>query len=348
MWAQALILFNVLGTPLSHSPSLQHHFTTLYPTHTLLSLALIPSLQLACLLATPLPIGYLYRRTLSCQRVTWGFKIILGVAMLLAISCHFALYATRSYTAVMLLQGPVLGLALGTCFTISSLVLAGHYRNDVPLVSVQSGFAGFAGAVVYAIVARSVFQGDGNGNSKGVVHLYSGAVTGATLLAAFVLLVRLEPQKNMVWTERWPLRLCMPRSLFDDVTRGGGLWFILGYMLVFSGILVYPVYSTVLLTQPPGLFFPDTASFGVLAMLGVAAISASVTANIRVLKRVGAVNMFAAVAVLGGAVCLAPVLHMRLLVVLSLAALYGVALGTVFSLHMIVAAVFLSKKVNGR
>jgi hypothetical protein len=81
--------------------------------------------------------------------------MLFGVAIVVATTSEFLNYTVqKNYIAILLLRGLVLGGALGTCFTISTLVLASHYRNDVPLVSVQSGFAAFAGAVVYTVIAR--------------------------------------------------------------------------------------------------------------------------------------------------------------------------------------------------
>ncbi|KAH6881414.1 hypothetical protein BKA58DRAFT_445597 [Alternaria rosae] len=206
MWSQALILFNVLGTPLSYSTTLEHHFTTLFPTHSLLSLALIPSLQLLFLFASPLPIGYIYRCILDSSSRPWGWRVLFGVGIILAIAAQFSLYVARSYAAVVVLQGPVLGTALGACFTISSLVLAGHYKNDVPLVSVQSGFAGFAGSVVYTALSRFSYQSSEDGNGARV-HLYTGGVMAATLFTAFLLLARLDPRKEKEWMEGRTLHL---------------------------------------------------------------------------------------------------------------------------------------------
>jgi hypothetical protein len=160
---------------------------------------------------------------------------------------------------------------------------------------------------------------------------------GVTLLEVFFLLVGSESEEDKFWTEGCKLHLCMPRGFLRDV-RGGGMWFILGY----------PVYSVVLLRGAPGIFFPDTAPYGVLALLSVAAISGSVAANLRSLKKVGAVNTFVTASILAGAVGLAPMVYPRLYVVVPLAAVYGVALGAILSLHMIVAASFLSKNVEGR
>jgi hypothetical protein len=198
---------------------------------------------------------------------------------------------------------------------------------------------------VYTVIARFAFQDVGLGG--GLAYVYSGGVMGATLLSAFLLLVGLKSEDEELWTQRYKHHLCMPKGFLQDA-RGGGMWFILGYILVFAGVLVYPVFSVVLLTQAPGLFFPDAAAYGILSMLGVAAVSGSVVANLRSLKKVGAVNIFVAASVLAGAICLASVLYPRLYVVVLFAGAYGVALGAILSHHMIVAAMFLSKKVEGR
>jgi hypothetical protein len=310
----------------------------------------IIGLQIFILLASPLPVGHLYNalanRKHGSRWSSWGWKLLFGVAVVVATTSEFLSYAVqKNYIAILLLRGLVLGGALGTCFTISTLVLASHYRNDVPLVSVQSGFAAFAGAVVYTVIARFAFQDVGLGG--GLAYVYSGGVMGATLLSAFLLLVGLKSEDEELWTQRYKHHLCMPKGFLQDA-RGGGMWFILGYILVFAGVLVYPVFSVVLLTQAPGLFFPDAAAYGILSMLGVAAVSGSVVANLRSLKKVGAVNIFVAASVLAGAICLASVLYSRLYVVVLFAGAYGVALGAILSHHMIVAAMFLSKKVEGR
>jgi hypothetical protein len=321
-----------------------------FPTKSLTSLAVIIGLQIFILLASPLPVGHLYNalanRKHGSRWSSWGWKLLFGVAVVVATTSEFLSYAVqKNYIAILLLRGLVLGGALGTCFTISTLVLASHYRNDVPLVSVQSGFAAFAGAVVYTVIARFAFQDVGLGG--GLAYVYSGGVMGATLLSAFLLLVGLKSEDEELWTQRYKHHLCMPKGFLQDA-RGGGMWFILGYILVFAGVLVYPVFSVVLLTQAPGLFFPDAAAYGILSMLGVAAVSGSVVANLRSLKKVGAVNIFVAASVLAGAICLASVLYPRLYVVVLFAGAYGVALGAILSHHMIVAAMFLSKKVEGR
>ncbi|CAN9130745.1 unnamed protein product [Alternaria alternata] len=355
IYAQALVLFNVLGIPLSSASRLEHDFTSVFPIKSLTSLAVVIGLQIFILLASPLPVGHLYNalanRKHGYRWSSWGWNLLFGVAIVVATTSEFLSYTVqKNYIAILLLRGLVLGGALGTCFTISTLVLASHYRNDVPLVSVQSGFAAFAGAVVYTVIARFAFQDAGLGGANsggGLEYVYSGGVMGATLLSAFLLLVGLKPEDEKLWTQRYKLHLCMPKGFLEDA-RGGGMWFILGYILVFAGVLVYPVFSVVLLTQLPGLFFPDAAAYGILGMLGVAAVSGSVVANLRSLKKVGAVNIFVAASVLAGAICLAPVLYPRLYVVVLLAGAYDVALGAILSLHMIVAAMFLSKKVEGR
>ncbi|KAB2110253.1 hypothetical protein AG0111_0g1261 [Alternaria gaisen] len=315
IYAQALVLFSVLGIPLSSASRLEHDFTSVFPVKSLTSLAVVIGLQIFMLLASPLPVGHLYNalanRKHGYRWSSWGWKLLFGVAIVVATTSEFLSYTVqKNYIAILLLRGLVLGGALGTCFTIN---------------------AGLGGA----------------NSGSGLAYVYSGGVMGATLLSAFLLLVRLKPEDEELWTQRYKHHLCMPKGFLQDA-KGGGMWFILGYILVFAGVLVYPVFSVVLLTQAPGLFFPDAAAYGILGMLGVAAVSGSVVANLRSLKKVGAVNIFVAASVLAGAICLAPVLYPRLYVVVLLAGAYSVALGAILSLHMIVAAMFLSKKVEGR
>lgn len=56
VWAQALVLFNVVGIPLSQGVYLEQNYTSLHNT-SLLALSLIPALQILFTLATPLFVG---------------------------------------------------------------------------------------------------------------------------------------------------------------------------------------------------------------------------------------------------------------------------------------------------
>jgi predicted membrane protein len=117
--------------------------------------------------------------------------------------------------------------------------------------------------------------------------------------------------------------------------------------LISFAIFVFPVHGTILRAQHPALD-PDTGTYALLATLAVAAISASVAANIHILERIGAVNTFSSASILAGAVLLAPILHPRRYIAIPLAAVYGLALGAMVSLHLLMLSTFLSSKEAGR
>jgi hypothetical protein len=339
MWAQALLLTSVLSLPLSYGAHLEYYFTTLLPNTPLILLVLPLALQILLTSLAPFPIGFLYQKL--GRRAYW--KLTFAFAAVVAVTSQILLHWITSYIGILLLQGVLLGCALGTLFTISSLVLSTYYRGDVPLVSVQSGFAGFAGAVIHTLLARFSFQAQRGDGYEEFAHAASGGVMGASLLLAFFLLTRLKAGE---WSSEYHLKLSGTRNFLKDLGEVRGmLWFLLAYMLVSFGVLIYPVYGILLLAQDS---FPDQACFSLLAMLGVAALSASVAANARVRERVGPVNTFGAAAVLAGAVTLAPVLYPKAYIGILLGGVYGIALGAVMSLHMIVAAIFVSEKEEGR
>jgi hypothetical protein len=347
MWAQALLLTSVLGPPLSYGAYLEYYYTTLLPTNTpLLLLALPIALQILTISLATFPIGLLY--TKLGRRAYW--KLLFAFAAVVAVASQITLYWITSYIGILVLQGLLLGSALGTLLTLGTLVLSSHYRGDVPLVSVQSGFAGFAGAVLHATLARFSLQGIARGNGyEGFSQAASGGLMGGTLLVAFFLLTRVKADESKRWSVEYTLHLALPRAFLRDLTQVKGmLWFIVGYMFISFGALVYPIYAITLLTQSPSLFSPDQGSYTLLAMLAVAALSASGAANGRVMRKVGPVNIFVAASMFAGAVLLAPVLYPRIYVSILLSGVYGIALGAILSLHMIVAAIFVSEKEGGR
>ncbi|KAF1940324.1 hypothetical protein EJ02DRAFT_406827 [Clathrospora elynae] len=338
VWAHALVLFNVIGIPLSHGVYLEYYFTTALPDKPLSSLAVIIGLQILCIFVMPLPIGCLYQ---SLGRREW-WKAVFALAALVAVAAQVALYRNKTYMLIVLLQGPLLGAALGTLFTISTLVLASHYQYNIPLVSTQSGFAAFAGAVVHTALARFALQ-----QYAAFSQVFNGALIALTLLPAFFLLTRLKLDTLKPWTLRYQLNLKLPSHFMADLRSKGTIWFIIGYILVFFSIFIYPMYIITLLTQPPALMAPEMGTYTLLATLGTAAFSSAICGNSAVMKRVGPVNTFVASAIFAGAVTLSPILYPRIYVSVPLAAAYGVALGPILSLHQLVAAIFLGQKEEG-
>jgi hypothetical protein len=342
MYAQSLILTSVLGIPLSYAAYLEYYYSTLFPNDSLVLLVLPVGLQILCVSLAPFPIGALYHKL--GRRGYW--KLVFAFAAVVAVSSQIMLHWITSYIGIVVVQGVLLGTSLGTLGAIGTLVLSSHYRGDVPLVSVQSGFAGFAGAVLHTTLARFSFQAHHGNGYEGFAQAASGGLMGVTLLVAFFLLTRVKEDEARRWSTEYRLNLRMPTSFLKDLREVRGmLWFIVGYILISFGVLVYAVYAILLLTQA---YAPDQGTYALIAMLGVAALSASVAANQVFMRRIGPVNAFISAAIFAGAVTLAPVLYPRAYIAVPLGGVYGIALGALVSLHMIVTATFVSKKEEGR
>jgi hypothetical protein len=342
MWAQALILSSVLGIPLSYGAYLEYYFSSLLPNTPLLLLATPIGLQILCISLAPFPIGLLYQKL--GRRAYW--KLVFAFAAVVAVASQITLYWITSCIGIVVLQGVLLGCALGTLFTLSTLVSASHYKGDVPLVSVQSGFAGFAGAVLHTTLARFSFQTHRAPSYEGFAQAASGGLMGVTLLAAFFLLMRVKEDERKRWSVEYRLNLILPRGFLRDLKElRGMLWFIVGYVLVSFGVLVYPVYGIAFLAQT---WSPDQGTYAVLGMLCVAALSAPMAANQVFMGRMGPVNTFMVAAILAGAASLASVPYRQIYIGILLGCVYGIAFGALVLLHTVVATFFVSKKEEGR
>jgi hypothetical protein len=334
VWAQALVLFNVVGIPLSYSVYLEYYFTSALPTSSLSALAVIPALQFPCIMGMPVLIGSVYHA--RGQHSGWGIAFL--VATLLALAAQVPLLWVKSYTPTMILQGPVLGAALGTLFTLSTLVLSSHYRVNLPLVSMHSWSLGFAGAMVHAIVAR---QGVGK---AGFAPRAAAGVMGVTLLGAYALMRRVKHADLPpgVPAERSDTHL--PKSMRAILKEDGTVAFMLGYMLVLLAIFVFPTYIVLILTQPPALLPRGTATYILLATLVTASLSACVAANRGLRTTLGPVNTFVAACVVAGAASLIPAWIPTFWAASVCGAAYGIGLGAIMALHIKVTTVFHGKK----
>lgn len=331
VWAQALVLFNVVGIPLSHGVYLEYYFTTQHPHTRLSALSIIPAIQIFAIMSMPGLVGWLYH----WRGHRSGWKSLFLIAGGTAVCAQLPLQWVQSYGLILILQGPVLGVALGTLFTLSTLVLSSHYKYNLPLVSMQSGFMGLSGAVVYAFVAR---QGPS-------IHNYAPAaaagIMAVTLLSACWLLHRIKDTATPQTVD-----MQLPQSLDKIVKEKGTLCFVLGYILTFYAMFTFPIYLVVILTQPPALLPPDTGTLALITCLGTAALSASITANPIVRRNIGPVNTLIAASVLAGAASIMPVFMPYLWLVFVAAGVYGIGLGAIIVLHIKTTTVFHAQKVT--
>jgi hypothetical protein len=225
---------------------------------------------------------------------------------------------------------------------LSTVVLSSHYRFNQPLVSMQSGLMGFLGAIIYALIAR---QGLG---VRGKGHFASAATASilfGTLLTAYTLIRRVKENELPPNSQEWHSNMKLPKSINKIWKEEGTIWFILGYMLIFFALFNFPIYVSLVLTQPPAITDPKTAAFFPIITLTTAAISACISANPILRKRLGPLNTFIASCVFAGAASLLPFFMPNLPVALPCGGAYGISLGAIISLHMKVATIFHGEKV---
>jgi hypothetical protein len=341
VWAQALVLFNVLGIPFSQGVYLEYYFNTALFRTSLSALSIIPALQVGVLLAMSIIIGWFYH----WRGPRSGWRLLFCTAAVIAFAAQLSLQWIRSYMLTMILQGPLLGAALGTSFTLSTLVLSSHYRFNLSLVSMQSGFMGFLGAVVYTFIARQGLHTRGSGHYAPAA---SAGVHAGTLFIALLLFHRVEAVKIRPKLQRPQSGMKLRKIIGKVVAEQGTIWFILGYILVFFALFSFPMYITLILTQPPSQISPDTAVLVLLATFTTTSISASISANPFFRARLGPVDIFITSTVLAGAASLLPAWMPNVPIALSCGALYGVGLGAIAALHIKVSTVFHGETVVRR
>ncbi|KAF2130549.1 hypothetical protein P153DRAFT_375269 [Dothidotthia symphoricarpi CBS 119687] len=235
--------------------------------------------------------------------------------------------------------GPVLGTALGAIFTISTLVLSSHYKNNFPLVSMQSGFIGLTGAVVHTIIAWQCFRRQEEGH-KPFAHATSAGITVITLIIAYTLMTKLEPDETRPWTKKYQIAMQLPKSWRQILNENGTRWFIPGYMLIFYGLFTWPTYLILIQSSSTSHSWPDDGAYALLATLGAAALSATIVAQPHFRRRLGPVNTFILATVFAGVSSIPHVWMPNFWMQIGCAAAYGVLLGAILTLHNKVTATF--------
>ncbi|KAF2830321.1 hypothetical protein CC86DRAFT_378629 [Ophiobolus disseminans] len=301
VWAQALVLFNVVGIPMSQGVYLEERYNSKDGKMGLFALSVGPAVQILCILAVPMMVRWVYER--RGQRSGW--RIAFLVATLLVVCAHLLLHWLGGYIPSLILLGPVAGIALGTLAGISTLVLSSHYRSDVPLVSTQSGFMGFLGAVIYTVLGVLAYA-----------HITTAALVAATLLAACGLMRRVDNPHQTLPTPPFKakVKILIP--------------FTLGYTIILTTIFLLPLYSPLLIhTHTP-----------LLVSLATAAISACLAAQTP--SRLGIVNTFIAASIFAGAVAILPIFTPLPQLAVLCGVAYGIGLGAIVALESKVAAGF--------
>jgi hypothetical protein len=333
VWAQALVLFNVVGIPLSQGVYLEYYYTTALPTYNLSAVSVIPALHILCLMNMPTLVGWLYH----WRGQRWGWRIAFFVTMIIAFCVQLPLQWVKSYVLIMVLQGPLFGAALGTLFALSTLVLSSHYQFNLPLVSMQSGSMGFLGAITYSMVAKV-----GLAKRNYFAPAATAGILLGTLFTAYLLIQRVKEDDLPPSTRLLQSEMTFPKSTSKIIKEPGTIFFIFGYILIFSGIFTHPLYIAITFTQPPAL---ATDSYSLIILLSTATLSACISANPRFRTHLGPTDTFIASSIFSGSASILPTFMPEPYITLTCSAAYGMGLGAILSLHIKVTTIFHAEKV---
>ncbi|KAF2874393.1 major facilitator superfamily domain-containing protein [Massariosphaeria phaeospora] len=320
--AQALILFNAYGIPLSFGPYLEYYYNTMYPHTPLWQLSLIPAVQVFLLFSMG-PVGrWLYDHRV--YRTSIFFATLLGSACLAVAGSN-----CRQFWQALIAQGVGLGVSLGILLAIGRLSLSSHYKNNFPLASMISASAGFVGALVYTAVGYGCLRV----NKIMLLSWLNAAITLATLLVALGLVRR---------SKRYTLPAGPPTPILSIFRNTSSSLFLVGFFCVFFSLFAWPVHIVLFLSNGPGHIWPETATIILMATFGIAIFFAAYAANPYSRRSFGPVNTFIAASLLGGLCPLSPAWMPFSEVVSGYSVAYGTVLGAVLALHVKVISVFCS------
>lgn len=336
-YAQALVLFNVYGIPLSFAPYLEYYYATAYPTTRLPQISLIIALQILCIHIAPYPTWLIYQRFSRSPP-----RLSIFLTTLVTIAAQACLLATHSYLTTLILQGPLLGLTLGALYAFSSMTLASHYNHNLALTTTHSTIGIFLGALTHTAVTWTCLRL----RALHSAHGWSVIVSSMSLLLASFLAkpdpsaARSRPRTDTMHANSPSLKA----RLLDPVTIG----LILAYTLIYTTILIPPIYTVLFLSSSSANHFPDTGARVLLFMFGAACVSAPACANQRVSRYLGPVTCFSAACLFAG-VSLIGVTWVPVGWVATLSGVaYGMGLGVVVTLRERVVGVLCEEEGGER
>ncbi|KAF2735344.1 hypothetical protein EJ04DRAFT_435231 [Polyplosphaeria fusca] len=228
---------------------------------------------------------------------------------------------------MLVVQGIVLGCALGLLMPLSTLALASHWNNLVPLVSMEAtGFA-FIGAAVYVTIAAVALQVP----AWEAMCFASGGVTIGTLGAAAFLTNKCRGHA------RHSLQYSSKTLQFTQLPS---LLFLAGYVAILFGVFSFPVYIVFLCTNSTGSAWPLQPSSMLIVSLACGVVSAPWSASKRIRDSVGPVNAFVIAATVGGVCFYNPGEMPFTTVSWPVSIIYGLCLGVLLTVHLKAISVF--------
>ncbi|KAH7135043.1 major facilitator superfamily domain-containing protein [Dendryphion nanum] len=325
---QALVFFNVYGVPLSFGPYCEYYYNNNISlskgngqstTLSLSQISVIPAAQLFGLFLAVLPSGLLYEYRIR--------RLAIWVAILGAAGCQGALLATERVELHALICG-FQSFFLGCLGVVSTMCLATHYRNNVPLVSITCVSTGLIGAKVYTIVAYTYLA---NKQLKKAQYMNLGILAVSLFLGGFVI----KPN------DTYKMLSIVSRPCLSDMWNSKGMpLFITGFWLLYLGLFVWPTYMVLLISSAPRQTWPGEPTVALMVTYCIAFITAAIATSKYFCEGVGPVNTFIGAAVLAGGCYISPAWMPYLLVVWPSTVVYGAALGPIVVLSVKVLMVF--------
>ncbi|PSN73446.1 hypothetical protein BS50DRAFT_482962, partial [Corynespora cassiicola Philippines] len=224
-----------------------------------------------------------------------------------------------------LVQGPVLGTALGMAYWIGVLCLASHYQNNVPLMSMGGVAGGMVGALVYTGLMYQFLRIE----RFEWACFINAAVTGVSLVLALGLVRRCKLYDlGLAWPNWGAIR-----------KEKGTVWFMGGYFFIFFGLFACPVFLVLLVSN--ALMWPDEGARMLMTAFGLGAFSAAFSAHESTLRsHIGPVNTLM---LSSGYAALSYILLAWIPGsgwVYAGTAVHGMALGSILTLHIKAGSVF--------
>ena len=310
--AHALILFNVYGVPLSSGIWLEYCFTSLHPSHPLLSISAIFGAQFACLGFAIGVTASLYRRWPGY----WRLQMFLGGLSVCV--AHLGLVIASNLWVTVLCQGVLTGLGLGVSGTVSVMVLSTHYKHNLAVASTQCVGAGFFGAIVYTLLTWMCLRTDNVKLGHGVTLV----LLSLTLVPAVLVARPSAMTKSSRARQSPPNMSTVPRAKRPSFLA------LLTTLALSPALPLPPLLSPLLLSRHPTPHRADTGSYFLFALSGAALLSSTLIPRTPP-HRLAPTTLLTASTFLAG-ISVVPLIWMRILyVAVPCAAVFGVGLGGV-------------------
>ncbi|KAF2449165.1 hypothetical protein P171DRAFT_480270 [Karstenula rhodostoma CBS 690.94] len=339
-YTHAVVTFHTFGIPLSAGLTLEYYHNSLFLETRLSQISLIVGIQWLGIFA----LEDLAWRAYRWKHWRWTYMAVSLVLVL----CHGIIARDAKPWGLSLVMRALTGFCLGFLRSMTLRCLASHYNDNAAEVSMQGGAAGLLGALVHSLVAWTFLRMD---NYKGLawanfyVVLFTLVPTLGGLFPAREQestdgdtpkrdrqIPRLMHRKSTRATQSLPGKFGMQRNTSLDIIDD--CFLLIGLLLVFAHVVVWPIFFPLLLSSRPLYEYPDFAAYWLLGTFGAGALTAAFFARPWPRRGLGVVNTFTAAAILAGSLLIIAAWVANFWVWGIISVLYGLCLGPLLALHM--------------